>query len=79
MATAGVDVVMIVGNIAKGGIVSSNFYLKYIYLYEKRYVGALTDQGGKILFHNCGKCANLLEVYKELLSRNMRESFPSLY
>ena len=77
IADGGGDAVRIIGNIASGDMVSSDFYREFIYIYEKRYIDALTNKGTKVLFHNCGKCANLLEVYRDLLEGHMLESFSS--
>jgi hypothetical protein len=71
---AGGDVMRVVGNVANSGMVSSQFYLEHIYPYEKRYVDALTSDGCKVLFHNCGQCASLLEVYRTMLDGQALES-----
>jgi uroporphyrinogen-III decarboxylase len=77
IAAGGGDAVRVIGNIASGDMVSPDFYREYIYNYEKRYIDALAKNGSKVLFHNCGKCANLLEVYRDLLDGHMLESFSS--
>jgi len=77
---AGGDVMRVVGNVAHGGMVSSKFYLEHIFPYEKRYIDSLTSNGSKVLFHNCGQCAGLLEVYRRMLDGEALESlatFPS--
>ena len=65
----------VVGNVAHGGMVSSKFYLEHIFPYEKRYIDSLTSNGSKVLFHNCGQCAGLLEVYRTMLDGEALESF----
>lgn len=75
IAEAGGDVMRVVGNVAHGGMVSSKFYLEHIFPYEKRYVDALTSDGCKVFFHNCGQCAGLLEVYRTMLDGEALESF----
>ena len=72
---AGGDVMRVVGNVAHGGMVSSKFYLEHIFPYEKRYIDSLTSNGSKVLFHNCGQCAGLLEVYRTMLDGEALESF----
>jgi hypothetical protein len=74
IAKAGGDVMRVVGNVAHGGMVSSKFYLEYIYPYEKRYIDSLTANGCKVLFHNCVQCASLLEVYRTMLDGQVLES-----
>ncbi|MHC4338171.1 MAG: uroporphyrinogen decarboxylase family protein, partial [Planctomycetota bacterium] len=71
---AGGDVMRVVGNVAHGGMMSSKFYLEHIFPYEKRYIDALTSDGCKVLFHNCGQCAGLLEVYRTMLDGQALES-----
>ncbi len=71
---AGGDVMRVVGNVAHGGMMSSKFYLEHIFPYEKRYIDALTSDGCKVLFHNCGQCASLLEVYRTMLDGQALES-----
>jgi len=71
---AGGDVMRVVGNIAHSGMVSSKFYLEHIFPYEKRYIDSLTSNGSKVLFHNCGQCASLLEVYRIMLDGQALES-----
>jgi len=63
-----------VGNIANGGMVSSEFYRKHILGHEKRYIDALAAKGGNVLFHNCGQCMSLLGVYREMLDGEALES-----
>jgi len=75
IAEAGGDIMRVVGNIAHGGMVSSKFYLEHISPYEKRYINSLTSNGSKVLFHNCGQCAGLLEVYRTMLDGETLESF----
>jgi len=74
---AGGDVMRVVGNIANGGLVSSDFYREHIFPYEKRYIDSLTSNGSKVLFHNCGQCASLLEVYRAMLDGQALESLSS--
>ncbi|MHC4862447.1 MAG: uroporphyrinogen decarboxylase family protein [Planctomycetota bacterium] len=71
---AGGDVQRVVGNVANSGMVSPQFYREYVYPYEKRYVDALSSNGSKVLFHNCGQCATLLEAYGEMLDGQALES-----
>ena len=71
---AGGDVMRVVGNVAHGGMMSSKFYLEHIFPYEKRYIDALTSDGCKVLFHNCGQCVSLLEVYRTMLDGQALES-----
>jgi hypothetical protein len=71
---AGGDVMRVVGNVAHGGMVSSEFYLEHIFPYEKRYINSLTSDGSKVLFHNCGQCASLLEAYRTMLNGQAFES-----
>jgi hypothetical protein len=70
----GGDLQRIVGNVANSGMVSPQFYLEHVYPYEKRYVDSLTSQGSKVLFHNCGQCAALLDVYGKMLDGQALES-----
>jgi len=74
IARADSDVVRVVGNIANSGMVSPDFYREHIYPYEKRYVDALAAEGCNVLFHNCGRCASLLPVYREMLPGQALES-----
>jgi hypothetical protein len=74
IAKAGGDVMRVVGNVANAGMVGGRFYLDHIFPYEKRYVDALSSTGAKVLFHNCGQCAALLEVYREMLDGQALES-----
>ena len=74
IAKAGGDVMRVVGNVANSGMVSSKFYLEHISLYEKRYIDALASNEANVLFHNCGQCAALLEVYREMLEGQALES-----
>lgn len=75
IAETGGDVQRVVGNIANSEMVGSDFYLEHIYPYEKRYIDALTSKGCKVLFHNCGRCSGLLEVYGKMLDGQALESF----
>lgn len=74
IAKAGGEVMRVVGNVANGGMVSSAFYLEHIFPYEKRYIDALAAAGSKVLFHNCGQCVSLLEVYRTMLDGQALES-----
>lgn len=74
IVNAGGDVQRVVGNVANSGMVSPQFYHEYVYPYEKRYVDALSCSACKVLFHNCGQCATLLEAYGEMLDRQALES-----
>jgi len=74
IARAGGDVMRVVGNVANSGMVGPGFYREHILPYEKRYIDALTAEGCKVLFHNCGKCSSLLEVYREMLDGEALES-----
>jgi uroporphyrinogen decarboxylase len=71
---AGGDVMRVVGNVANGGMVGGKFYLEHIFPYEKRYVDSLSATGSKVLFHNCGQCVGLLDVYQEMLDGQALES-----
>ena len=71
---SGGDVVRIIGNVANGGIVSDKFYRDFIYPYEKSLIDSVTSVGGRVLFHNCGKCQSLLPLYKEMLDGHALES-----
>lgn len=71
--TAG-DVMRVVGNIANASMVGPDFYRRFVLPYEKRYVEALTGDSAKVLFHNCGPCFALLEVYAGLLEGQALES-----
>ncbi|MHC4647065.1 MAG: uroporphyrinogen decarboxylase family protein [Planctomycetota bacterium] len=71
---AGGDVMRVVGNVANSGMVGGDFYLEHIFEYEKRYVDSLASNGAKVLFHNCGQCAGLLGVYREMLGGQALES-----
>jgi uroporphyrinogen-III decarboxylase len=71
---AGGDVMRIVGNVANSNMVSPQFYHEHVYPYEKQYVDSLTSNGSKVLFHSCGQCASLLEVYSEMLKDQALES-----
>jgi len=75
IAQAGGDVQRVVGNVANSGMVSGDFFLEHIYPYEKRYIDALTSKESKVLFHNCGRCSGLLEVYSKMLEDQALESF----
>ncbi|MHC4638275.1 MAG: uroporphyrinogen decarboxylase family protein, partial [Planctomycetota bacterium] len=78
IADAGGDVMRIVGNIANGGMVSSDFYMEHIFDYEKKYIDAITNENTKALFHNCGCCISLLEVYGKMLEGQALESFSTV-
>ena len=71
---AGGDVMRVVGNVANSGMVSGDFYMEHIFGYEKRYIDALSANGGKVLFHNCGQSFGLLEAYREMLDGLALES-----
>ncbi len=74
IAAGGGDVVRVVGNIANSGLVSPEFYREHILPFEQRYIDALSQVGGKVLFHNCGQCASLLGVYRDMLDSHTLES-----
>ncbi len=74
IAQSGGDVVRVVANIANSGLVGPAFYEEHILPYEKRYIDALAAAGGRVLFHNCGQCASLLPVYREMLDGHALES-----
>ncbi|HUW18888.1 MAG TPA: uroporphyrinogen decarboxylase family protein [Sedimentisphaerales bacterium] len=74
IARVGGDVMRVVGNVANSGMVGARFYLDHIFPYEKRYIDALAAGGAKVLFHNCGQCAGLLEVYRQMLDGQALES-----
>jgi len=71
---AGGDVMRVVGNVANSGMVGSDFYMEHIFGYEKRYIDALSANGGKVLFHNCGQSFGLLHVYRQMLDGLALES-----
>ncbi len=71
---AGGDVMRIVGNVANSSMISPKFYTDYVYPYEKRYIDSLTSANTKVLFHNCGQCASLLETYGTMLEDQALES-----
>jgi len=71
---AGGDVMRVVGNVANSGMVGSDFYMEQIFGYEKRYIDALSGNGGKVLVHNCGQSFGLLQVYRQMLDGLALES-----
>jgi len=74
VAAAGGDVMRVVGNIAGGGVVGPAFYARHVLPYEKRYIDSLSVGGAKVLFHNCGQCTGLLNIYARMLDGNALES-----
>jgi hypothetical protein len=74
IVNAGGDLQRVVGNVANSGMVSPQFYSDHVYPYEKRYVDSMTCERAKVLFHNCGRCATLLDVYGQMLDGQALES-----
>jgi len=74
VAQAAGDVMRVVGNVANSAMVGAEFYRRHILPFEKQYIDALAGAGRKVLFHNCGRCAGLLEVYREMLAGHALES-----
>lgn len=62
-ARCGADMVSIGGNVASGGLVGPDFFIKYILPYEKYMFEQADSYGLYTIYHNCGDAKNLLPLY----------------
>lgn len=70
---AGVDAFSYAGNIASGKLIGLDFFLEYVFPYEKRLIDFIQSNGVYVQYHNCGYGMNLFTAYKEL-GMNVYES-----
>jgi uroporphyrinogen-III decarboxylase len=60
------DALGIQGNIANGGLMGEDFFMEYIYPYEKQITDTIREGGKYSIYHNCGYAKNLYPCYKTL-------------
>jgi uroporphyrinogen-III decarboxylase len=65
IASSGVDVVCMGGNVP-GGFLGKKNYDRFILPFEREYVGNVKRLGSIALYHNCGEIMALAESYREL-------------
>lgn len=69
------DMLFVGANVATGQVVGPRFYRQHILPYDREYIRQMQELGVKVLYHNCGYSAVLLEAYRELGVDGI-ESFP---
>ena len=75
LAPLGGDMLFIGANVAVGNVVGPRFYREHILPYDREYVRQMHELGVRVLYHNCGRSACLLDSYR-LLGVDAIESFP---
>lgn len=63
---AGYQALGIQGNIANGSLVSGDYFDSFILPYEQSVAQAITEGGGRSIYHNCGAAKGLYESYTRL-------------
>lgn len=66
-AEQGVDFVSYTGNLANGTMVGPNYFENNVLSYEKALIQHLQSNGVKVLYHNCGDGANMIDCYNKLM------------
>jgi uroporphyrinogen decarboxylase len=59
----GADLIGIQGHIANSGSVSPEYFMNYVFPYEKRLIDAIHAQGAFTVYHNCGYASTFYEIY----------------
>ena len=62
----GADAIGIQGHIANAGSVSSDYFMSFVYPYEKRLIDSVRAEGGFTVYHNCGYARAFYPCYREL-------------
>ncbi len=62
---AGVEALVCSGNLA-GGTAGPRFFEQFVLPYEQELVRRVHQAGGLVLWHNCGKAANLFNLYPQV-------------
>jgi len=62
----GAEVIGIQGHIANARSVSAEYFMSYVFPYEKRLIDAIHAQGAFTIYHNCGFARTLWPCYREL-------------
>lgn len=62
----GADAIGIQGHIANAGSVSPDYFMTFVYPYEKRLIDALHAAGASTVYHNCGYARAFYPCYREL-------------
>jgi uroporphyrinogen decarboxylase len=76
---AGPDFVSYGGNIANAKTVGPDFFLQYVFPYEKRFIEFIQGRGVPVLYHNCGYGRKLLPLYPGLGMRAYESLTPPPY
>ncbi len=76
---AGADVLSYGGNIANGKMVSPEFFRRFIWPHEKRFIDSIQALGVPVLYHNCGYARGLLPIYPSLGLRAYESLTPPPY
>lgn len=66
LAEGGADAVGLQGHIANARSVSPDYFMTFVYPYEKRLVDAIHAQGAFTVYHNCGCARAFYPCYREL-------------
>ncbi len=59
----GADLIGLQGHIANSGSVSPEYFMSYVFPYEKRLIDAIHAQGAFTVYHNCGYAKTFYEIY----------------
>ena len=62
----GAEMIGLQGHMANGRSVSADYFMQYVFPYEKQLIDALHSQGAFTVYHNCGFARALWPCYREL-------------
>jgi len=62
----GADAIGLQGHIANSGSVSVDYFMTYVFPYEKRLIDAVHNHGAYTVYHNCGYAKTFYEAYCKL-------------
>ena len=62
----GAEFLSVAGNEANGTTTGPDYFRSYVAEYETRLLSALHGFGGRAIYHNCGRAAQLLPILREL-------------
>jgi hypothetical protein len=63
---AGAEFLSVAGNEANGMTTGPDYFRQYVMEYETRLMAALHGFGGRAIYHNCGRAAQLLPILREI-------------
>lgn len=62
-----IDFVSYTGNLANGTMTGPAYFAEHVLPYEKELVGFLQSGGIKVIYHNCGDGASMIDCYNQLM------------